>query len=163
MGLVLVSSNSMAKNRILNQRLIANQNLHILCFGKSLDLGFFLSSEENVVPLDIKLFQATGLGPDRKKYFPGPPKYSKQDLIWFVFPDTGGKSFNYLASSPKISQSLYLAKEQVDKLTDSRLAMKLIIGVALSSNLGEESSNLGHMGGKSSNLGKPFRSLRNHL
>ena len=155
----------MAKNCILNQRLIANQNLHILCFGKSLDLDFFLGTEEDVIPLDIKLFQATGLGPDRKKYFPGPPKYSKQDLILVVFPDTGGKSFNYLASSPKISQSLYLAKEQVDKLADSRLAMKLIIGVwvALSSNLGEESSNLGHMGVKSSNLGKPFRSLRNHL
>ena len=130
-----------------------------------MDLGFFLSGEENVVPLDIKLFQATGLGPDRKKYFPGTPKYSKQDLIWFVFPDTGGKSINYLAICPKISQSLYLAKEQVDKLTDSRLAMKLIIGVwvVLFSNLGEESSKIGHMGGKSSNLGNPFRSLRNHL
>ena len=68
-GLVLVSSNSMAKNRILNQRLIANQNLHILCFGKSLDLGFFLSGEENVVPLDIKLLQATGLGPGKKEVF----------------------------------------------------------------------------------------------
>ena len=118
-----------------------------------MDLDFFLGTEEDVIPLDIKLFQATGLGPDRKKYFPGPPKYSKQDLIWFVFPDTGGKSINYLAICPKISQSLYLAKEQVDKLTDSRLAMKIIIGGALSTNLA----------GKSSKLGKPFRSLRNHL
>ena len=86
------------------------------------------------------------------------------NLKWLVVSDFG-KQNDYLAMYPKISQSLYLAKEQVDKLADSRLAMKLIVGiwVVLSSNLGEESSNLGHMGGKSSNLGKPFRSLRNHL
>ena len=74
------------------------------------------------------------------------------NLKWLVVSNFG-KQNDYLAMYPKISQSLYLAKEQVDKLTDSRLAMKLIIGVALSTNLAE----------KSSNLGKPFRSLRNHL
>ena len=74
------------------------------------------------------------------------------NLKWLVVSDFG-KQNDYLAMYPKISQSLYLAKEQVDKLTDSRLAMKIIIGGAMSTNLA----------GKSSKLGKPFRSLRNHL
>ena len=74
------------------------------------------------------------------------------NLKWLVVSDFG-KQNDYLAMYPKISQSLYLAKEQVDKLIDSRLAMKIIIGGALSTNLA----------GKSSKLGKPFRSLRNHL
>ena len=80
-GLVLVSSNSMAKNWILNQRLVANQNLHILCFGISLDLSFFLGTEEDVVPLDIKLLQATDLGPGKKSIFLALLNIQKR--IWF--------------------------------------------------------------------------------
>ena len=87
---------------------------------------------------------------EKKRSFSWPSKM--HNLKCLVVSDFG-KQNDYLAMYPKISQSLYLAKEQVDKLTDSRLAMKIIIGGALSTNLA----------GKSSKLGKPFRSLRNHL
>ena len=97
----------------------------------------------------------------KKRSFFWPSKM--HNLKWLVVSDFG-KQNDYLAMYPKISQSLYLAKEQVDKLIDSRLAMRLIIGVALSSTLAEKSSNLGPMPGrKSSNLGNPYRLLCNHL